>query len=59
MLDTLTDMGVANTIMKTTTDKNQDVEGINLLDKRFEELNLKELTPLDHSSSEYKALADF
>ena len=53
MLDTLTDMEVANTIMKTTTDKEKDAESVNLLDKRFQELNLEELTPLEHGSSEY------
>ncbi|KAI4216780.1 MAG: hypothetical protein LQ351_000729 [Letrouitia transgressa] len=59
MLDTLTDMEVANTIMKTTTDKGKDKEAVNLLDKRFSELNLDEMVPLDHKSSEYKALADY
>ena len=59
MLDTLTDMGVANTIMKSTTDNDRDKEGVNLLDKRFQELNMGELTPLEHGSSEYKALADY
>ena len=59
MLDTLTDMGVADAIMKGTTDKDQDAEAVNLLDKRFEELNMEELTPLKHGSLEYKALADY
>ena len=59
MLDTLTDMEVANTIMKTSSDKGKDAEAINLLDKRFSELNMGEMTPLDHKSSEYKALADY
>ena len=59
MLDTLTDMEVANTIMKTTTDRNKDADALNMLDKRFKELNLNETTPLDHKSSEYKALADY
>jgi len=59
MLDTLTDMEVANTIMKTSTDKGKDEESVNLLDKRFKDLNMKEMTPLDHKSSEYKALADY
>lgn len=59
MLDTLTDMEVANQIMKSTGDKKKDAESINLLDKRFQELNMEEMTPLDHKSSEYKALADY
>ncbi|KAK3174089.1 hypothetical protein OEA41_001333 [Lepraria neglecta] len=59
MLDTLTDMEVANTIMKTSVDKDKDAESINTLDKRFKELNMNEMTPLDHKSDEYKALADY
>ncbi len=59
MLDTLTDMEVANTIMKTTGDKDKDAENVNLLDKRFQELKMEEMTPLEHKSDEYKALADY
>ncbi|KAL8852744.1 MAG: hypothetical protein Q9221_002374 [Calogaya cf. arnoldii] len=59
MLDTLSDMEVANTIMKTTQDKKKDVEAVNMLDKRFRELNMDEMTPLDHKSDEYKGLADY
>lgn len=59
MLDTLTDMEVANTIMKTTGDKDKDAESVNVLDKRFQELGMEEMTPLEHGSDEYKALADY
>lgn len=59
MLDTLTDMEVANTIMKSTGDKESDAESVNLLDKRFQDLGMEDMTPLDHDSSEYKALADY
>lgn len=59
MMDTLTDMEVANTIMKTTTDRKKDAEAVNMLDKRFQELNMDEMTPLDHKSAEYKKLADY
>ncbi|KAL8725532.1 MAG: hypothetical protein Q9166_007286 [cf. Caloplaca sp. 2 TL-2023] len=59
MLDTLSDMEVANTIMKTTQDNKKDVEAVNMLDKRFKELNMDEMTPLDHKSAEYKGLADY
>ncbi|KAL9100508.1 MAG: hypothetical protein Q9163_004131 [Psora crenata] len=59
MLDTLTDMEVANTIMKSTSDQDKDTESVNMLDKRFEELGLDEMEPLDHDSSEYKGLADY
>ncbi|KAL8850724.1 MAG: hypothetical protein Q9221_004372 [Calogaya cf. arnoldii] len=59
MLDTLSDMEVANTIMKTTQDKKKYVEAVNMLDKRFKELNMDEMTPLDHKSEKYKGLADY
>ncbi|KAL8711667.1 MAG: hypothetical protein Q9225_007085 [Loekoesia sp. 1 TL-2023] len=59
MLDTLSDMEVANTIMKTTTDNKKDADAVNMLDKRFQELNMDEMTPLDHKSDEYKTLADY
>lgn len=59
MLDTLSDMEVANTIMKTTTDKKKDAEAVNMLDQRFNSLTMDEMTPLDHKSTEYKALQDY
>lgn len=59
MLDTLTDMEVANTIMKTTGDTKKDAETVNLLDKRYEELGMEEMTPLDHESHEYKSLSEY
>lgn len=59
MLDTLTDMEVANTIMKSTGDSKRDAESVNLLDKRFSELKMEEMTPLEHDTFEYKALADY
>lgn len=58
MLDTLTDMEVANTIMKAN-DKAKDAASVNLLDKRFNDLHLKEMTPLKHNSAEYKNLAQY
>ena len=59
MLDTLTDMEVANTIMKTTGDKDRDAKSLNVLDKRFEELGMEEMVPLDHKSEEYKSLSEY
>lgn len=55
MLDTLTDMEVANTIM-SANDKSKDGASVSRLDKHFKELKLKELTPLDHKSKEYQEL---
>ena len=59
MLDTLTDMEVANSIMKTTDSKAKDAESVAQIDKRFEQLSLNECTPLEHNSDEYKALQKY
>ncbi|KAK7912164.1 poly polymerase [Apiospora marii] len=58
MLDTLTDMEVANTIMRAN-DKAKDASSVNLLDSRFQELGLQELAALDHKSDEFKQLQSY
>ncbi|KAF9883648.1 hypothetical protein FE257_003082 [Aspergillus nanangensis] len=55
LLEALTDMEVANGIMK----QSKDAEAINELDRQFQGLNMKEMTPLNHSSSEFKELQDY
>lgn len=45
--------------MKTTDDKHKDAKSISLIDQRYRELNMKEMTPLDHSSQEYQELRDY
>ncbi|KAK3636189.1 hypothetical protein LTR56_014352 [Elasticomyces elasticus] len=59
MLDTLTDMEVANAIMKTSSDKHTDADSVAQIDKRFEQLNLSECEPLDAKSAEYDALKKY
>jgi poly [ADP-ribose] polymerase len=59
MLDTLSDMEVASSIMKTTTGKACDADSVNLLDKRFADLGMAEMTPLDPDSTEYRELAKY
>ena len=59
MLDTLTDMEVANQIMKTSSDRHKDAESVAQIDKRFEQLNLNECEPLDKTTDEYQALKDY
>lgn len=60
MLDTLTDMEVASAIMKTTdARKTKDAAAVSMLDKRFAELGMAEMTPLDHKSQEYKELSAY
>ncbi|KAI1342692.1 PARP-domain-containing protein [Xylariaceae sp. FL0016] len=55
MLDTLTDMEVANTIMHAN-DKSRDASSPHKLDAHLRDLGLKELTPLAHKSAEYREL---
>lgn len=59
MLDTLTDMEVANTIMKSNDSKAKDAKSVSQIDERFQRLNLSEATPLDHKSDEYQALKEY
>ena len=59
MLDTLTDMEIANNIMKTTDSKAQDEESIAQIDRRFRELQLDEVTPLPKKSDEYRTLKEY
>ncbi|KAK5696206.1 hypothetical protein LTR97_008626 [Elasticomyces elasticus] len=59
MLDTLTDMEVANAIMKTSSDRHTDADSVAQIDKRFEQLKLSECEPLDAESAEYDALKKY
>lgn len=59
MLDTLTDMEVANQIMKTTNDRAKDKSTLSVLDKRFSELKCDVIEPVEHNSSEYKELQKY
>lgn len=56
MLDTLTDMEIASKIMKTTSARHADADSVNQLDQRFQQLNCDDVTPLDPTSREYRAL---
>ncbi|KAK0263671.1 hypothetical protein LTS09_002022 [Friedmanniomyces endolithicus] len=59
MLDTLTDMEVANAIMKTSSERHKDADFVAQIDKRFEQLKLSECEPLDGKSAEYQALKNY
>ncbi len=59
MLDTLSDMEIANKIMKATTEKAEDGQAVNMLDKRFKELNMEEVTPLESDSKEFRSLQEY
>ncbi|KAJ9207153.1 hypothetical protein DTO164E3_427 [Paecilomyces variotii] len=56
LLEALTDMEISNEIMK---DSSKDEEEINRLDRMFQGLGMEEMTPLDHSSSEFKEIKDY
>ncbi|KAI1750595.1 PARP-domain-containing protein [Xylaria castorea] len=58
MLDTLTDMEVANTIMNSNS-KSRDAASVHKLDAHFQDLKLKELASLDHSAQEYKEIQKY
>lgn len=59
MLDTLSDMEVAEKIKRRTNEAAHNAEKINLLDRRFEQLGMDELEPLPHETSEFTALKDY
>ncbi|KAJ0423742.1 poly polymerase catalytic domain-containing protein [Aspergillus carlsbadensis] len=55
LLETLTDMEVANSIMKDAS----KVEDVNPIDRQYEGLGMQEMTPLDHSSTEFQELQNY
>ncbi|KAE8371076.1 poly polymerase catalytic domain-containing protein [Aspergillus bertholletiae] len=55
LLEALTDMEVANGIMK----ESRDADTINQLDRQFQSLKMQEMTPLDHSSAEFIELEKY
>ncbi|RHZ44545.1 putative poly(ADP)-ribose polymerase PARP [Aspergillus thermomutatus] len=52
LLEALTDMGVANEIMKDS----RDAEMMNQLDRQYQGLGMQEMTPLNRSSAEFREL---
>ncbi|KAF7175276.1 hypothetical protein CNMCM7691_007316 [Aspergillus felis] len=52
LLEALTDMGVANEIMK----ESRDAEMMNQLDRQYQGLGMQEMTPLNRSSAEFREL---
>ncbi|KAL2863670.1 putative poly(ADP)-ribose polymerase PARP [Aspergillus lucknowensis] len=55
LLETLTDMEVANSILKDAS----KVEDVNPLDRQYEGLGMQEMTPLDHASTEFRELESY
>ncbi|GIK00388.1 hypothetical protein Aspvir_004411 [Aspergillus viridinutans] len=52
LLEALTDMGVANEIMKDS----RDAEMMNQLDRQYQGLGMQEMTPLNRTSTEFREL---
>ncbi|PYI11020.1 poly polymerase [Aspergillus sclerotiicarbonarius CBS 121057] len=55
LLETLTDMEVANNIMKEA----KEADTVHHLDRQFQGLGMREMTPLDHASTEFIELDDY
>lgn len=55
LLEALTDMELANEIMTDSKDGSQ----INMLDHQFQSLGMEEMTPLEHSSTEFIELQNY
>ncbi|KAL5340119.1 poly polymerase catalytic domain-containing protein [Aspergillus crustosus] len=55
LLETLTDMEVANSIMKDSS----KAEDVNPIDRQYQGLGMQEMTPLDHSSIEFHELQNY
>ena len=60
LLENLTDMQLANEIMKTAkVDKKKQEEKMAMVDRQYEGLGMQEMTPLERKSVEFKELQDY
>lgn len=60
LLENLTDMQLANEIMKTAkTDKAKADEKVALVDRQYRGLGMQEMTPLDPKTTEFQELSDY
>ncbi|KAL1968943.1 hypothetical protein VTN77DRAFT_777 [Rasamsonia byssochlamydoides] len=55
LLENLTDMEIANSIVK----ESKDDEMVHILDRQFQGLGMREMTPLDHKSTEFQELENY
>ncbi|KAL5043795.1 hypothetical protein BDW71DRAFT_187388 [Aspergillus fruticulosus] len=55
LLETLTDMEITNSILKDAS----KMEDVNPLDSQYAGLGMREMTPLDHASNEFKELEKY
>jgi len=59
LLEALTDMQLANDLMKNAKKGKERAEEINLLDRQYQGLGMQEMTPLDPKSNEFTDLEDY
>lgn len=59
LLETLTDMQLANDIMKTAKGNKHQMEEANLLDRQYQGLGMHEMTPRDLKSTEAAELSSY
>lgn len=59
LLEALTDMQLANDLIKNAKKKEQSADEINLLDRQFQGLGLEEMDPVSHNSSEFRELEGY
>ncbi|KAK5064892.1 hypothetical protein LTR84_000726 [Exophiala bonariae] len=58
LLETLTDMQLANDIMKMAKNK-KDQEKVHVLDRQFKGLGMQEMTPLESKSKEFREIETY
>ncbi|EXJ83756.1 hypothetical protein A1O1_07382 [Capronia coronata CBS 617.96] len=59
LLETLTDMQLANEIMKSAKIDKYKQEKLHILDRQYQGLGMREMTPLDDTSKEFKEIASY
>ena len=60
LLENLTDMQLANEIMKTARgNKGEGADELNVIDRQYQGLNMAEMTPLDMNSAEFGHIQDY
>jgi poly [ADP-ribose] polymerase len=58
LLENLTDMQLANDILKTAKNA-QEAEKLNIIDRQYQGLGMREMTPLDKTSNEFNEIDDY
>jgi poly [ADP-ribose] polymerase 2/3/4 len=59
LLENLTDMQLANEIMKTAKGNKQETSNVALIDRQYEGLGMQEITPLEIKSKEFQHLQNY